>query len=120
MKIALIITFLFICLTSFAQSAGLKEAVAKLDKALMIKDTATLQNLLHTDATYGHSSGWVQTKQDVLHDMISGKLIYNKIESTDYKWIENKSWATVRSTTKAQFVLNDKPAELNLHVLEVW
>lgn len=98
----------------------LKEAVTRLDKALVENDTVALKQLLHKDVTYGHSNGWVQTKQDVINDMVSGKLLYSKIESSDLKWTVSKDWTSVRSTTTVEATLNGNKVDLKLHVLEVW
>jgi len=120
MRILSIIALLFVCFTGEAQTSFLQEAVARLDKALVEKDTVVLKQLLHKDVTYGHSNGWVQTKKDVINDMISGKLLYSKIESEDLKWTVSKDWTSVRSTTKVEATLNGNKLDLKLHVLEVW
>ena len=120
MKIKITILLLLISSFTFAQTSFLKDAVVKLDKALIAKDTVVLKQLLHKDATYGHSNGWVETKADVIKDLVSGKLAYNKIESIEAKWTVANNVATMRSTTEVNFRLDDKPGELKLHVLQVW
>jgi hypothetical protein len=120
MRVFFFITLLFVSSFSFAQTSFLKDAVAKLDKALVEKDTVTLKQLLHKDATYGHSNGWVETKDDVIKDLATGKLAYKKITSKDVKWEANKDWATMRSTTKLKYVMNGSEVDLKLHVLQVW
>lgn len=117
------INILFISLLpvfSLAQSSFLKEAAAKLDKALIAKDTVVLKQLLHKDVTYGHSNGWVQAKADIIKDFVSGKLSYNKIDSKDAKWIAVNNVATVRNTSDINFELDGKPGVLHLHVVQVW
>ena len=120
MKFLSTILLLFVCFTGEAQTSFLQDAVARLDKALVEKDTVALKQLLHKDVSYGHSNGWVQTKQDVINDMISGKLLYSKIESEDLKWTVSKDWTSVRSTTKVEATMNGNKVDLKLHVLEVW
>lgn len=105
---------------AFAQTSFLKEAVAKLDKALMAKDTVVLKQLLHKDLSYGHSNGWVETKADVIKDLTSGKLAYNKMVSKDQNWTATSDVATLRSTTDVGYSLDGKPGDLHLHVLQVW
>lgn len=120
MNKCLTILFLLISSFTFAQTSFLKDAVAKLDKALMVKDTVVLKQLLHKDLTYGHSNGWVETKTDVIKDLFSGKLAYSKIESKDVKWTVTNDVSTMRSTTEISYLLDGKPGELKLHVLQVW
>ncbi len=120
MKIAATILLLFIYSLTFAQTSFLKEAVAKLDKALIAKDTVTLKQLLHKDLSYGHSNGWVEMKDDIIKDLLSNKLTYSKIESKDFIWMTSKDWATVRTTSAINFAIDGKEDVLKLHVLQCW
>jgi hypothetical protein len=123
MKSFLTIGLLFINLIVFAQldSVGLKDAMKKLDKALVEKDFSTLQSLLHNDVSYGHSSGWVENKQDIINDLKSGKLVYNKIDNSSVMIVAiNKDWTTVRTITNAEGAVNETAFQLKLHVLQVW
>jgi uncharacterized protein DUF4440 len=104
-----------------ADSVSLKEALSKLDRALLNKDEKSLQQLLHKNVSYGHSNGWVQTKHDIVSDLKSGKLIYNKIENSSVMIVaQNKNWATVRTNTDAEGEIDHKAFQLKLHVLQVW
>lgn len=103
-----------------AQSSFLKEAEAKLQKALVAKDTVVLKQLLHKDLAYGHSNGWVQTKADVIKDISGGKLAYNSIESKDMTWTVSGDMASLHGTSHVRYTLDGKPGEMQLHVLQVW
>jgi hypothetical protein len=120
MRIYLTILTLFISSFSFGQTSFLKDAVSKLDKALVEKDTVTLKQLLHKNVTYGHSNGWVETKEDVIKDIASGKLIYHTIKSDSLTWKTEGGWASLRSKTKTEVSVNGNRVELTLHILEVW
>ncbi|MDX2046655.1 MAG: nuclear transport factor 2 family protein [Chitinophagaceae bacterium] len=124
MKVILfIVTFFVLGSNIFAQadSITLKEAIARLNKALIEKDAEVLKAVLHKDASFGHSSGWAQTKEDVLNDFKSGKLVYHKIENSNISLVAvNKKWATVRTNTHAEGTNGGNAFNLNLHVLQVW
>jgi len=120
MKIWIIIIGLLTSSVSFGQTSFLKDAVSKLDKALIEKDTTTLKQLLHKSVTYGHSSGWVETKEEVIKDLTSGKVVYHTIKSDSITWKTDANWASMRSKTKVEVSLNNNRTELNLHILEVW
>lgn len=123
MKVLLTIALFLTGLFAFAQidSLGLKEMMQKLDKALLEKDDAMLQIVLHKDASYGHSNGWIQRKGDVLNDFKSGKLSYSKIENISANIVTiNKKWATVRTNTNAEGVVNGNDFKLTMHVMQVW
>ena len=119
-RIFVTILFFFISSLSFAQTSFLKDAVSKLDIALVEKDTVILKQLLHKNVTYGHSNGWVESKDDVIKDLISGKLIYHKIKSDSVTWKSEPAWASMRSTIKVDVTVNNNRMELSLHVLQVW
>lgn len=123
MRFFLTIILLFTSWIVIAQvdSVELKNAMQKLDKALLEKDSLILATVLHKEVSYGHSNGWVQSKKDVWNDFVSGKLIYNKIENNSSAIAAiNKKWATVRMNTAAEGTVNGKSFNMTLHVLQVW
>ncbi len=120
MKLFITTLLIFVCSFCVAQTSFLKEASAKLDRALIEKDTIALKQLLHLSVSYGHSTGWVQTKADLTRDLRNGKMVYTSIENADAKWVVNKDWATRRSTTQVTYLLEGKEGNSKLHVLQVW
>lgn len=107
--------------TAQVDSFALKQAMSNLDKALVSKDEKSLGQLLNADVSYGHSNGWVQTKNDIINDLRSGRLVYNKIESSSVTIAAiTNSWATVRTSTSAEGSVNGTAFQLNLHILQVW
>ena len=114
---------LFLFNSSFAQidSVGLKNAMQQLDKALLQKDETVLKSVLHKDLSYGHSNGWIQSKSDILNDFTSGKLTYSKIENNSSAIILiNKEYATVKTNTNAEGVVNGTAFKLTLHIMQFW
>lgn len=104
----------------FAQTSYLQDAVAKLERALVVKDTVTLKQLLHNDLTYGHSNGWTENKKELIQNLVSNKLTYKKIKSKDLKWTISDRFVSLRSSSDIDYVLDGKPGSLRLHVLQVW
>ena len=114
---------LFLVTGSFAQidSVGLKDAMQQLDKALLQKDETVLKSVLHKDLSYGHSNGWIQSKSDIVNDFKSGKLTYNKIENNSSSIITiSKKYATVKTNTNAEGVVNGTAFKLTLHIMQFW
>jgi len=123
MRFSFTIIWLFTSLISVAQadSVGLRNAMQRLDKALLQKDSVELSVLLHNKLSFGHSNGWAQSKKDVWADFASGKLAYKKMGNAGSAIVAiDKKWATVRTNTQAEGKVNDKEFSLNLHVLQVW
>jgi hypothetical protein len=119
----LFVLFLLTAKSSFAQvdSVGLREVMQQLDKALLQKNEKVLQTVLHKDVSYGHSNGWIQSKADIMNDFTSGKLVYNKIENNSSAIVTiNKKYATVKTNTNAEGVVNGTAFKLTLHVMQFW
>ncbi|HEY5966461.1 MAG TPA: nuclear transport factor 2 family protein [Chitinophagaceae bacterium] len=114
---------LFIVNSSFAQvdSVGLKNAMQQLDKALLQKDETVLKSVLHKDISFGHSNGWIQTRADILNDFTSGKLTYNKFENNSSAIVAiSKKYATVKTNTNAEGIVNRTAFKLTLHIMQFW
>src|SRR5689334_4524235 len=123
MKFLLSVLVLFIINSSFAQvdSGGLKDAMQKLDKALLQKDEVVLRSVLNKDVSYGHSNGWIQSKDDILNDFKSGKLTYINIENNSSAIVRiNNKYATVKTNTNAEGAVNGTAFKLTLHVMQFW
>ena len=122
-KFSLSFLVLFIINSSFAQvdSFGLKDAMQQLDKALLQKDEVVLKSVLHKDVSYGHSNGWIQSKDDILNDLKTGKLTYNNIENNSSAIVKiSEKYATVKTNTNAEGAVNGTAFKLTLHVMQFW
>ena len=93
----------------------------QLDKALLQKDEPVLRSVLHSDVSFGHSNGWIQSKNDMLNDFTSGKLTYNKVENNSSAIVViSKKYATVKTNTNAEGVVNGTAFKLTLHIMQFW
>jgi hypothetical protein len=122
-KCLLSLVVLFIINDSFAQvdSVGLKNVTQQLDKALLQKDENTLRSVLHKDISFGHSNGWIQSRNDILSDFKNGKLSYTKLENNSSSIVNiGKKYATVKTNTNAEGVVNGTAFKLTLHIMQFW
>ena len=122
MKKIIVVILLFVNAVAFSQkdTAAVLDAVVRLEKALVNKDSATLNALLHKNVAFGHSSGWVQTKKDVVNDMMNGFLAYTKIEDNSILIDANKEKAIVKEKITVSGIRDGKAFDLSLFVMEVW
>ena len=123
MRLLLFISLFFTSLIVAGQvdSITLKNVMQKLDKALLEKDETTLNFVLHKEVSFGHSNGWIQSKDDILSDFKSGKLVYNKIGSNSSAIVNiSKKYATVKTNTNAEGTVNGTAFKLTLHVMQFW
>jgi hypothetical protein len=119
MKQLFVIILLFVSVGSYAQYT-VQENMKFLDEALVKKDTAALNRLLHEKLSYGHSNGWIESKKDVIADLLNGKLVYSEIDSKELSSVQEGDITIVRTETKIKYLLEGKEGELKLHVMLVW
>jgi hypothetical protein len=111
----------FITTLLHAQTPQLEAAVNRFDRALVTKDSIALKQILHPTLHYGHSNGWIETKQQLIDDLFNGKINYSKVESSDFAWSSpSPELAIVRSTAMMEYVMDGKAGNLKLHVMQVW
>jgi hypothetical protein len=119
MKKILLLAFVFTSLVSFSQSKE-TEAVNQLHKKkfswMINKKYDSLNWLLDEHVKYIHSNGWIQTKQDVIDDLKSGKLNYTSIHVEESSVTYFKQSAVVTGKGYFKGLMPDK-SEFNVHLL---
>ncbi len=76
MKILFTVLFLLMNVFAFTQTTFLQNAVAKMDKAFIEKDTIVLKQILHNELSFGHSNAWIESKSELLGNLFNGKISY--------------------------------------------
>ena len=125
MKKYLLLVFVasFVNVASHAQNNAQSEVMMKmmgLRNALLSKDSVALSNLLADDATYGHSSGLIQTKSELIRSIMSGEQDYKTIEPSNMKVRIYENTGVVTINLKVNVIYQSKPLDLNLATILVW
>ena len=118
-----LVLFIGIAFSMQAQSKSEKqvaEAVQKLRKAMVDADAATLDKLTLPELSYGHSSGHIETKQEYVGNITSGKSDFVTIDLSDQTIRIAGKNAVVRHTLIAATNDGGKAGTVKLHVLTVW
>ena len=94
--------------------------MSSLRNALLSKDSAALSVLLADDVTYGHTNGLVQTKQQLIHDVMSGVQEYKSINpiNIDVRIFDNT--AIVNMTGDVSMLYQSRPLDFKMAVTLVW
>ena len=113
----------FISFASHAQNAQ-TEVMTKmmsLKNALIAKDSVALSNLLADDVTYGHSTGVIQTKAQLIRSALNGEQDYRSIEPSNMNVrIYNDNTGVVTINLKVNVINLGKPLDVNLAATLVW
>lgn len=122
-KIVLLQLLLFASVLSVAQSKQEQHVIQLSNKKfdwLMKKQMDSLASMLDSRLQYIHSNGWIQSKEDVLADLNSGKMVYKNVTVDDVNARAYKN--TIVVIGKGQFAgsVEDRSFELKLLYTEVY
>ena len=124
MKLKIITLFLFITQISFAQNEdGRMEIMMKmltLKNALVAKDSVALSKVLADDVTYGHTNAMIQTKAELIRDVVSLVQDYKSIEPSDMKIRIYDNTAIVNMNSSVVMIYQNQPLELSMKITFTW
>lgn len=80
----------------------------------------SLEAILDERLMFVHSNGWSETKQEMIHDIKSGKLRYTNIQISESSVRVYEQTAIVNGKGKFSVMLDGNPLEINLSYTEVY
>jgi hypothetical protein len=91
-----------------------------LRNALINKDSVALDDVLASDVTYGHTSGLIQTKAQLIRSVVSKEQDYKNIIPADMniRIYDNTAVVTMKSTVN--MIYQGKPLDMLMYVTLVW
>jgi len=123
-KLKFIILFLSIATLSFSQDEkGRMEIMMKmltLKNALVAKDSVALSKVLADDVTYGHTNAMIQTKAELIRDVVSLLQDYKSIEPSEMKIRVYDNTAIVNMNAKVVMNYQSQPLELSMKITLTW
>ena len=87
---------------------------------LLLEKSADLGNYLHKDLSYGHSSGWIENRQELLSNNKEGVLVYHAYKEDSISAVVSGNTAWVRFSADIDVSLRGNAANIHLRVLEVY
>jgi hypothetical protein len=118
-----ILTLLFVA-NSFAQkqadSLKLITTVKEFHQALVKKNTIGINQQTDKGLSYGHSNGWVETKNELMSDLETGVISYDSYKEDSIIVTMNGTMANVRFVADISATMKNTAATYHLKVLEVW
>src|SRR5690349_21523445 len=103
-----------------ASRTQLMMKMSSLKDALLARDSVALSKLLSDDVTYGHSTGLIQTKTELIRSVVSGEQEYKSIASSNLNVRIYDNAGVVNANVKARVIFQGKPADLNMAVTFTW
>jgi ketosteroid isomerase-like protein len=125
--IAIVLSVLFVAGASYAAPPAdpqaekeVMTAMQEWAKALMTRDRAALERLYHSDLSYGHSSGMVETKAQAVDHIVNSKADYAAVDIIEPKLKIQGNVALLNSRVNFKQVTDGKATDVKLFVLHVW
>jgi ketosteroid isomerase-like protein len=100
--------------------SSVTSAVESFRIAMINADSSGLARILSPKLSYGHSSGLVESRGELLQKISSGVSDFVTMELSEQTVIVSGKTAIVRHTLKANINDNGKAAAINLKVILVW
>lgn len=121
-KIVFIVILCFTGATLSAQTdeAKLSNTINEFHQALVAKNTISINQQTDKALSYGHSNGWVETKNELISHLESGYMKYLSYREDSLKLVINGNLANARFIATINSSLNGTSNTFNLYVLEVW
>lgn len=122
------LTILFV-IYGFVMTAQTKATVEVLSRTRLLqytvfgtKDSLILEDLFAKDATYGHSGGKVETRDEAIRNIVKNKSVYEKADDiAGYNVTMHDDIAVVRHLFEAVENKDDgSKSKLNLSLMLVW
>lgn len=122
MKIKLTILFFFLGAVVSAQTDEEKliVTVKEFHQALVNKNTVSINQQTDKALSYGHSNGWVESKNDLTNDLETGYISYQSFKEDSITINLHDNVANVRFKATVQATLKGVSNNFTISVLEVW
>lgn len=124
MKYYLSLLLILAVTTALCQSKKEQEVIARsrlLNNTVFgTKDSLALEDLFAKNATYGHSGGNVQTREEAIRSISHNTSKYSDTSTKKYDVIMKDDVAIVRYTFRETETKEGKPSPLNLGIMLVW
>jgi hypothetical protein len=123
MRSLFFVLMFFVCDGTFAQTGEekLKAALKEFHQALVNKNTVSINQQTDKALSYGHSNGWIETKNELIKNLETGYLKYYGISEDSLSVVINGNMAHARFVGDFHVSLNNAtPVVFRLRVLEVW
>lgn len=123
-----VLFILFFIATTFVGFSQSKKEQALIERTYLLshtvfgtKDSLMLENLFGKKATYGHSNGRVETREEALAGIVKNKSVYTDTAVSNIKVMINGNVAVVRHLFKANEKKGDGTVSpLNFTIMLVW
>jgi len=103
-----------------ADETALNQSVEALRKASLVPDKAKLEQLFSDQMSYGHSSGKVENKAEVINGMVNRKSVVKSLDFPELKIAVVGNSGVARHLYVSESEMEGKPTSTKIGVLQLW
>ena len=116
---------IILCLTALFCNAQTDEqkltaTLKEFHQAMVTKNVVSINQQTDKGLSYGHSSGWIETKPEFIKHIETGYIVYESFKEDSLKITMNGTLANARFVADINVTLNGNNGNYHLKVLEVW
>ncbi len=109
-----------VTVTAQTDEEKLTTRLKEFHQSLVSGTIASINQQTDKALSYGHSNGWVETKNDLIKNLETGYIDYNSYKEDSLQVTINGNVAHARFIADINVTLNGKTGDYHLKVLEVW
>jgi hypothetical protein len=94
--------------------------VELLRRTMLKPDKAAFDDLLADALSYGHTTGFIETKADVINAFLSGRSVFNSLEMPEQTIAFSGDIAIVRHRFNGECINDGKPGSPRIRVVQAW
>jgi hypothetical protein len=102
------------------EASAVAERVELLRRTMLKPDKAAFEDLLADALSYGHTTGVVETKADVMDGMLSGRTVFSMLEQPEQTISFSGDIAIVRHRFNGENVSSGKTNSPRIRVVQAW
>jgi hypothetical protein len=118
--LSLALLFIFVFANAQTEEEKLITTMKEFHQALVQKNTVSINQQTEKALSYGHSNGWVQSKNDIIKDFETGMISYQSYKEDSVQVSMSGNFANVRFIADINATLRGNAGSSHLKVLEVW
>ena len=112
--------FISLIVVGQTEEARLTTTIKEFHQSLVKKNTVSINQQTDKALSYGHSNGWVETKNDMIKNLETGYINYHSIKEDSLQVTVNGNMAHARFVGDYNATMNSNTNTFHLKVLEVW
>jgi hypothetical protein len=101
-------------------ATAVAERVELLRRTMLKPDKAAFDDLFADALSYGHTTGLVETKADVMDVLLSGRNVFNSLELPEQTIAFSGDIAIVRHRFNGECINGGKPGSPRIRVVQAW